>query len=110
VLVVLFDDSRQHINKVLTALSEYVDGAPDTLVGEVLPSASVLCDRLDSQRLLELRDLQASRHKYQELAARFSKLNFGSVLLAGLTVQGRSIGFLALVSTRTRALQRKRES
>jgi diguanylate cyclase (GGDEF)-like protein/PAS domain S-box-containing protein len=103
VFVVLFDDARQRISKVLAALSVYANCNPEMLISEAVPSATALFERLDSQRLLELRDLQNVRNEYQELGARFITLNLGSVLIAGIVIQDRSVGFLVLAATRPRS-------
>ncbi len=101
VFVALFDERREHIGKVLTASSVYAGCNPEVLTGEAIPSGAALCERLDAQRLLEIRESAGGR--YAALLARFAGLRIGSALLAGVVVQGRSIGFIGICATHARA-------
>ncbi|MGD9842396.1 MAG: EAL domain-containing protein [Steroidobacteraceae bacterium] len=100
VFVALFDAPRERINKVLSASSAYVGGNPEVLVGKST-SPIALHERLDSQRLLELRDT-AHAPGYTELAQRLATMRFGSALISGLIMRGRSVGFICLCATHAR--------
>jgi hypothetical protein len=56
VFVALFDEGRERVSRVLTASSVYAGCNPDVLTGEAIPSCRALCERLDAQRLLEIRN------------------------------------------------------
>ncbi|MGC3980312.1 MAG: EAL domain-containing protein [Steroidobacteraceae bacterium] len=102
VFVALFDERRQFIDRVLGASNLYAGCNPETLTGEVIPSSAELCERLDAQRLLELRST-ASGRSHLDLMARFAALHVSSALLAGILVQGRAVGFIAVCATHPRS-------
>ena len=99
--IALFDTGRQHIDKVLSACSVYIVCHPDVLTGEDIASGAALCERLDSQRLLELRNT-VDTAGLSELALRFSEMQISSALMAGVVVQGHSIGYVCLCATHPR--------
>ena len=99
--IALFDTERQHIDKVLSACSVYIVCHPDVLTGESIASGAALCERLDSQRLLELRNT-VDTAGLSELALRFSEMQISSALMAGVVVQGHSIGYVCLCATHPR--------
>jgi diguanylate cyclase (GGDEF)-like protein/PAS domain S-box-containing protein len=101
IFVALFDSTRTTISKVLAVSSTYASCNPEVLAGEAIPSSAAFIARLDAQRLLELRDTSQSR-SYAELLARFAALQVSSALLAGVRLDGRTVGFIAVCATHPR--------
>jgi PAS domain S-box-containing protein len=105
VFVALFDERREHIANVRSASSVYASCNPEVLTGESIPSAVALCERLDAQRLLEVRST-ALTHSLgsglAELVSRIATLQISSVLIAGVLVQGRAAGFMGVCATHPR--------
>ncbi|MGE3532954.1 MAG: PAS domain S-box protein, partial [Steroidobacteraceae bacterium] len=104
--IALFDDVRTHITKVLTASSVYAGCNPEVLLGEAIPARMALLERLDAQRLLELRSTAGNHGQHSmhaELVMRFAAMQVSSALLAGVWLQGRAVGFIAVCATHPRA-------
>jgi diguanylate cyclase (GGDEF)-like protein/PAS domain S-box-containing protein len=105
VFVALFDERREHIVNVRSASSVYAGCNPEVLTGEIIPSAIALCERLDAQRLLEVRST-ALTHSLgsglAELVSRIATLQVSSILIAGVLVQGRAAGFMGICATHPR--------
>ncbi len=101
VFVALFDPAGEHIARVLSASSVYASCNPGVLTGEAVASRAALCERLDMQRLVELRDT-SNAPGYTELAYRLAIMQISSALIAGVYLKGRSVGFMCLCATHPR--------
>lgn len=101
--VALFDDAQMIMQRIQSASNLFASSNPEVLAGEGIPSRAALLQRLDAQRLVEIRDTTRCQTAYQELGHRLSVLQISSALLAGIQVQGRSAGFIAIGSVHQQA-------
>jgi diguanylate cyclase (GGDEF)-like protein/PAS domain S-box-containing protein len=96
VFVGLFDAAQQNIETVHTASSVFAGCNPAVLAGEAIPARAALLQRLDGQRLIEIRDTTRNQSSHRELAERLAAINISAALLSGIAVDTRSAGFIAV--------------
>jgi diguanylate cyclase (GGDEF)-like protein/PAS domain S-box-containing protein len=93
-----FNDDRQAIVGVTSAVSLFSSFNPDVLHGESLAQLPFLRERLEHIRIVEIRDTAQPRKDYAAEAARLASLQVGAALIIGFAVCGRVAGFIGLCS------------
>jgi diguanylate cyclase (GGDEF)-like protein/PAS domain S-box-containing protein len=97
VCLAVFGEDAQTIAKVYSAQATFTSCNPDQLTDESLEDWPWLTGKLVHLRLIEMLDTEKPPAGAAADAERLRKLNIASVLLAGLTVNGRLAGFLAFM-------------
>jgi PAS domain S-box-containing protein len=97
VCLAVFGEDAQTIAKVYSAQATFTSCNPDQLTDESLEDWPWLTGQLTHLRLIEMLDTEKPPAGAAADAERLRKLNIASVLLAGLTVNGRLAGFLAFM-------------
>ena len=95
IFVALFDAAREHIETVFSTCRATSGCRPKRLVGQSIASKRALFERLDQQRMVELHDTHNSAGK-SRFVKHLSLMQIGSALIAGVLIQGRSVGFVCI--------------
>jgi diguanylate cyclase (GGDEF)-like protein/PAS domain S-box-containing protein len=99
IFIATFDAEHRSIEDVVFASSLFATFNPDVLHGQSLEELPYLRDRLEHMRIVEIRDTQHPRRELAKEGARFASLHVGAVLLAGVAIEGKVGGFIAMCST-----------
>lgn len=102
VFIALFDSGHDYVDKVIAATGLFCTFNPEIFCGQSLAKLPYLRDRLARSRVIEMRDTTDVRQELQAEGERFSALAVRSVLLIGLVVEDRVVGFMAMCTTAPR--------
>ena len=100
VCLALFDEAGEGIARVHFAQADFAGCNAELLTGRQLSDWPWLVAQLKPLRLLELLDTENPPAAAAADAEQFLKLHIGSLLLAGIAVNGKTVGFLGFLHGR----------
>jgi len=103
IFVALFDRTLTRISWIAASNSNYQYCNPHELIGVPLPFNPELLQRLKMLQLLDVRDSTSLQGEYGEFCKQLLPLNLCSMLISGITVADRVVGFMLFGSLHRRS-------
>lgn len=103
VFVALFDRSLIRISWIAASNTNYQYCSPHDLIGLPQPFNHELLQRLQMHQLLDVRDSTCRTGEYGEFCKQMLSLNLCSMLVSGITVAERVVGFMLFGSLHRRS-------
>jgi diguanylate cyclase (GGDEF)-like protein/PAS domain S-box-containing protein len=102
ICIALFDAEQKSIERVAGSAGLFAPFDPQVMKGDSTERLPYLARTLGHLRIVEMRDTLAPRRDFAMDAARFAELGMRSLLVCGLSLNGRVNGFMALCSAQPR--------
>jgi diguanylate cyclase (GGDEF)-like protein/PAS domain S-box-containing protein len=102
ICIALFDPEQKTVERVAGSAGLLAPFDPQVMKGDSIERLPYLARTLGHLRILEMRDTLSPRRDFAVDAARFAELGMRSLLVCGLSLNGRVHGFMALCSAQPR--------